>query len=119
MAANPKPHPKILALLTPRWSESGTIAIVDKIGVRGSPAVSNVARVYLFRDATLITTVQARTGGYAYDKKISKWVSKNTPTGAFRVQAKIAAGYSNLYEAEMPWFSVFNGDIGFHYSTGF
>lgn len=119
IAAHPKPHAKIVARLSSRWSESGTIAIVDKMGKRGSPAVSNVARIYLFREAQLIRTIQARTGGYAYDKNIGKWVYKNTPTGAFKVQAKIAAGYSNLYEAEMPYFTVFNGNIGFHYSAGY
>ncbi len=116
IAANPKPHPKILAQLTPRWSESGTIAIVDKIGVRGTPAVSNVARVYLFRDAKLIRTIQARTGGRAYDKVDKVWRIKNTPLGSYTVKAKDPTGYSNRYDAAMPWFVIFNGDIGFHYS---
>jgi hypothetical protein len=119
IASHPRPHPKIIARLSPRWKESGTIAIVDKMGRRGSPPVSNVARIYLFREARLLRTIQARTGGYAYDKKISKWVYKNTPTGAFRVWVKIEDGYSNRYEADMPYFTVFTTNIGFHYSAGF
>lgn len=117
--ANTRPHAKIIGRLSSRWDENGTIAIVDKMGRRGSPAVSNVARIYLFRDARLIRTIQARTGGKSYNPKTKTWGYYDTPTGAFRVQAKIAAGYSNLYEADMPYFTVFNGNIGFHYSSGF
>lgn len=119
MAAHVKPHKKITDRLSNRWSERGTIAIVYKIGKRGSPAVSNVARIYLFRDGKLLRTIQARTGGKAWDKRINKWVYKNTPTGAFRVLNEIEKGYSTFYDADMPYFKVFAPNIGFHFSKGY
>lgn len=118
--ANPKPHRKITDRLTKRWSESGTIVIVDKMGKRGKPAVSNVARVYLFVDGKLLGTAQARTGGMAYNPNDGKYHRKNTPTGEFRVTRKIVDEVSRTYgNAPMPYSVYFNGPIAVHGSPGF
>lgn len=88
---------------------SGTVFIVDK----------SDRKLYVFTNGRYQRMIVVRTGGQAWDQRINKWVQKDTPTGKFWVQAKIKNGYSKLYEADMPYFTVFNGNIGFHYSALF
>jgi len=75
-------------------------------------------RLYMFQGGSLIDTIEVRTGGVAYDPKVG-WVKKDTPIGKYWVQAKVEKGYSTLYDADMPYFVVFNGNIGTHYSANF
>lgn len=119
MAAHPKPHPRIIARLSSRWDESGTIFIIDKMGRRGSPLVSNVARGYLFREGRLLRSIQMRTGGKVWNKEDATWEFKNTPTGSFWVQSKDAYAYSKRYGVEMPYAVFFSGNYGIHYSESF
>lgn len=88
-------------------NRSGVVFVADK----------SDRKVYAFRDGKYLFSAKARFGGKVWDAKKKIWITKNTPTGAFWVQAKIKDGYSNKYEAKMPYFTVFNGDIGFHFSA--
>ena len=72
---------------------------------------------YVFRDGKLLRSITVRFGGEGVFRGAP--YSKNTPNGIFWVQAKIKNGTSTLYDAKMPYFTVFNGHIGFHQSADF
>lgn len=101
--------PKALFAHLSGKSQAGVVFVADK----------SDKKVYAFKDGVYQFSVKVRFGGKAWDPNKKLWVQKNTPTGKFWVQAKIKDGYSNIYEAKMPYFTVFNGNIGFHYSAAF
>lgn len=72
---------------------------------------------YVFENGKLQRAITVRFGGEGVYKGVP--FAKSTPNGTFWVQAKIRHGYSQMYEAKMPFFTVFNGHIGFHQSADF
>lgn len=76
---------------------------------------------YVFRDGEPLKTITIRPGGNGVYKGVpySKSTPTSNPSRPYMVFAKVADGYSNLYEADMPYFVVFTTNIGFHYSADF
>lgn len=107
LKSNPSAPGAVTKHLSSVKSRSGVNIVADK----------SQKTVYVFKNGELQRAISARFGGEGYDK--NGFYRRNTPTGSYRVYTKIKDGYSNRYDAKMPYFTVFNGDIGFHYSSEF
>lgn len=104
---NPTAPDSVTAHLDNTKARSGTNIVADK----------SDRTVYVFKNGVLQRAITARFGGEGSYRGVA--YSKTTPTSATYVSAKIKNGYSERYTAAMPYFTVFNGHIGFHYSGDF
>ena len=110
LSDNPRPPARRFKGLHPAWKEPGRHII----------AVKKDRASYLFEDGKFVTVITTRFGGYGWDVNTKKYTTSNTPAGGpFWIFHKDKNGYSYIYKSEMPYFVVFNGHIGFHYSDNF
>lgn len=107
LLANPSAPASRLGHLNAIKSRGGVNIVADK----------SDRTAYVFRDGRLLRAITVRFGGEGVQSGVP--YSKSTPSGVFWVQAKKVDGRSLLYNADMPYFTVFNGDIGFHQSANF
>lgn len=76
-------------------------------------------KLFYLKNGTIVKTVNARFGGWAYNPKTKNYQIYRTTKGTHYVYAKNAKEYSEPYDAQMPYSIKFYGGEYVHYSSDF